>query len=144
MKTENVRFRTANQSSTFRHPKMVNFESQILRVSLSERPPAGSGAPLGQYRRPKLACGSGFPHDMGGTRVQMSRKQQHSSTSRICPTLLFPITPRARLRLHHEPMESDSDGIDYESLASVLAVGITKPIHNLSRRGQGQSVSWII
>ena len=42
-------------------------------------------------------------------------------------------------------MESDnSNGVDYESLASVLAAAIaafTKLKHTLSRQGQGQSVA---
>ena len=79
---------------------------------------------FGQHRRPKLASGFGFPHIVGGTNFQTSRKQQHSSTSPICSVLLYPIPPRARLRHHHEPMESDRDGADYESLASVLEVAI--------------------
>ena len=43
---------------------------------------------FGQHRRPKLASGFGFPHIAGGTSFQMSRKQQHSSTSGICSVLL--------------------------------------------------------
>ena len=56
--------------------------------------------------------------------------------------LLCPVTPRAILR-HHEPMELDSDRVDYESLASVAVAieAFTKINHNLSHGGQGQSTS---
>ena len=148
-KTENVRFRTAKPIIP---AKTINpyrqwcffepFFSAIIVGAASSRKWSSIS---GKHGRPKLASGFGFPHIVGGTSVQMSQKQQHSSTtSRICPVLLCPVPPRAGLRHHHEPMESDSDGVDYESLASVLAVAIAafpKFNHSLSRRGQGQSVS---
>ena len=64
------------------------------------------------------------------------------NTAACCATL----PARARLR-HHEPMGSDCDGIDYESLAAILAVvavaiaAFTQLNHNLSHRGPGKSAS---
>ena len=130
--TENVRFKTAKPIINPYRPENGHFSILLFRILFS-----------GQYRRPKLASGFG-PHIMGGTSVQVSRKQQYSSTSRICPVLLRSIPPRARFRHHHELMESYSDNVDYESLACVLAVAIaafTKLNHNLSHRRQGQSMS---
>ena len=66
--------------------------------------------------------------------------QASNRRAACCATL----PTRARLRHHHGPMGSECDGVDYESLATVLAVAIaafTKHNHDWPRRGRGQSAS---
>ena len=92
-----------------------------------------------QYRRPKLASGfcivMGFHRSWEATTVVISQKQQceykpHLSPSNKCTAACCATLPtRARLRHLPEPMGSDCDGVDYASLASVLAVASDCGIH---------------
>ena len=100
LKTQNARFRTAKPKITLSTRKWYFFE-QFFSDTIFETAPSRKWSPYcGQHRRPKLASGFVFPHNVGGTSVLMSRTRQHSSTtSRICPVLLLcPVSPRARLQ----------------------------------------------
>ena len=112
---------------------------------ISGRPPAGNGAPfldigVRNWRLDLDFHTSWEPHAFNEPKTAAEQHKPHLPSTAV-PNI---VSPRARVRHHHEPMESGSDGVDHKSLASVLAVAIaafTKLNHNLSRRGQGQLVS---
>ena len=126
MKTENVRSGPQNQLriNLYRPENGIFLAifSDIIFGTASMR----KWSPIfGQHRRPKLASGFGFPHIMGGASVQMSRKQQHSSTQAASAQylLLCPIPPRASgiitSRWNRTVMAATTS-----SVASVFAVAI--------------------
>ena len=156
MKTENARFRTENQISTLMGPKRIFFQAHFVRVSFSGRPPPENGTPFSDNisvrnwrldlhrHRFRQIVGGNKRCDMQETAANEHKTASICQATRVPAACCAPLPTRARLRPLHEPMGSDCDGVDHESLASVLAVAIaafTKLNHNLSPRGKGQSVS---
>ena len=88
-------------------PKKVIFEPNFSGIIFGTASSWKWSPMFGRNRRPNLASGYRFPHSVGGTNMQLSRKHQHSSTNRICPVVLRPRPPRERLTHHYEPIESD-------------------------------------
>ena len=136
LKPENERFRFSN-CKTNGPPlwaRKWGFAGPFFSAIILETVFIRKWSPIfGQHGRPKLASGMlhrhGFPHIVGGTSVQMCRKQQYEThlsakQAAVSTARCAPLPTRARLRHHHEPMGSDRDGIDYESLATLLAVAI--------------------
>ena len=93
----------------------------------------------------------GFPQVVGGIpdvvmkpKTTVQRASICQASGRCTAACCAALPTRARVRHHHEPMGSACDGVDYESLASVLTVAIaafSKPDQNWSGRGRGQSPS---
>lgn len=81
-------------------------------------------------------------------KIKIAVRVQAASICKARRKLLLAVPRHAPARATgiylHDPMVSDGDGVDYESLSCVLAVAsavFAKPNHNVSSRGRVQSVS---
>ena len=150
LKTVNVRFRTAkpiinpyrHENGKFCKPIFSDvFLWDGLQPEMEPHFRTTSASETGVWMWVSTHRGRPNRSNEPKTVAQQHKPHLPSTSVSHCPT-----PRRARLRHHHEPMESDSDRVDYESLASVLALRVeiaafTKPNHNLSSRGQRQSMS---
>ena len=131
LKTENEYFRTAKSMINLYRPDSI-FSGQILGYNDRDglHPELGVHLRIICVRKRRLDFDrQGFHRSWEAKSDTISRKQQYkmhlsAKQAAVSTARCAPLPTRARLRHHHEPMGSDRDGIDYESLATLLAVAI--------------------
>ena len=153
LKTVNVRFRTAkpiinpyrHENGKFCKPIFSDvFLWDGLQPEMEPHFRTTSASETGVWMWVSTHRGRPNRSNEPKTVAQQHKPHLPSTSVSHCPT-----PRRARLRHPHEPMESNrSDGVDYESLASVLAVvasaALTKhsPSSATTCRGQGTVGVW--
>ena len=120
LKTENVRFRMAKSTINPHRPEKGNFSSHCFGYHFRD----GLQPEKEPLFRTTSASETGFWIWVSTHRGKHTHSNEPKTAAQQhkphLPSTAVPHNPRARLRHYHEPMESDSDGV--ESLAFVLTV----------------------